>query len=185
MLEDIYKDTRNDMESTIESLNNTLATIRTGRASTALLDNIYINYYGTKTQLKNCSTISLPEANLMVIQPWDPSILDQIAKTIQKSDLGLNPTNDGKVLRIVIPPLSEERRKQIVKVVKTEQEASKVGIRNIRRDYISMIKDLEKSKDISEDESKKGQKKIQDITDEFIKKIDDIIKHKTDEILND
>lgn len=185
MLEDLYKETKNDMQETIESLKGILATMRTGRASTSLLDNIYINYYGSKTQLKNCATISLPEANLIVIQPWDPSILEQIAKTIQKSDLGLNPNNDGKVLRIVIPPLSEERRKQIVKLVKTEQENSKVGIRNIRRDYISTIKEMEKSKDISEDESKKGQKKIQDITDDFVKSIDGLIGKKIDEILND
>ncbi len=185
MLEDIYKNARKDMEVSIDNLKHNLATIRTGRASTALLDNIFINYYGNKTQLKKCSTISLPEANLMVVQPWDPSMLDQIAKTIQKSDLGLNPSSDGKVLRIIIPPLSEERRKQIVKLVKTEQESSKVSVRNIRRDYISKIKEAEKNKEISEDESKKGQKKVQEITDESIKAIDDFVVQKTDEILND
>ncbi len=158
-------------------------TIRTGRASSALFDKIKIEYYGQPTPINQVATVSIPEARLVVIQPWDKSVLDDIEKAIQKSELSLNPNNDGKVIRINIPPLTEERRKEYVKMAKNMAEQARVAIRNIRRDANEDLKKQEKSSDITEDDLKRGMDEIQKMTDDFIKKIDDALEEKEKEIM--
>ena len=152
MLDDIYEDLTDRMERTLEALDRDLKKVRTGRASVSLLDGIRVDYYHTPTPLNQLASVSVPEARLLMIQPWDPQIIGDIEKAILRSDLGLTPMNDGKIIRISIPPLSEERRKELVRVVKKMAEESKVALRNIRRDANDMIRDLKKEKEISEDE---------------------------------
>ena len=183
MLQEIYEDTREGMAKTITSLNNELKRVRTGRASISLLDGIRVDYYGTITPLNQMATLSVPESRLIVIQPWDVSVIKDIEKAILKSDLGLTPSNDGKLIRISVPPLTEERRKQLVKVVHKITEDHKIGIRNLRRDANELIKELKKDGDVSEDAAFKGQDEIQKITDEFIKRIDALYAEKEKEIL--
>jgi len=185
VLDDVYGSAKESMQKVVDGLTGSFSRLRTGRASTAILDSIHINYYGAKTPLKNCATLSVPEANMIVIQPWDPSIIETIAKTIQKSDLGLNPASDGKVIRITIPALSEERRMHLVKLVKGEKESAKVSTRNIRRDTIRQLKDLEKNKEISEDQLERAQEKVQEITDDFVRSIDTVSDKKVNDILNE
>jgi ribosome recycling factor len=157
--------------------------VRTGRASLALLDDIRVDYYGTPTPLNQAATLSVPESRLIVIQPWDNSLLGEIEKAILKSELGMTPTNDGKVIRITIPRLTEERRKELVKLVKKMGESSKVGVRNIRRDVIEELRTMEKGKDISEDELHQLQNQVQKTTDTFVEKIDEVIEAKEKEIM--
>ncbi len=183
MLEDVYKETRTRMKKSLAKLEKELAAIRTGRASTALLEDIRVTYYGTPTPLNQLATISVPEARLITIQPWDKSIIKEIEKAISHSDLGLNPSSDGNVIRITFPPLTEERRKELVKVVKKIGEEYKIAIRNIRRDSNEEVKEMEKEKLVSEDESKRALKEIQKITDEFIKKVDELLEAKEKEIM--
>jgi ribosome recycling factor len=183
MLQEIYEDTRQTMEKTITSLKNELNRVRTGRASLSLLDGIRVDYYGTPTPLNQMATLSVPESRLIVIQPWDVSVIKDIEKAILKSDLGLTPSSDGKLIRISVPPLTEERRKQLVKVVHKIGEDHKIGIRNIRRDANELIKGLKKDGDISEDDAFRGQDEVQQITDEFIKLIDELYAEKEKEIL--
>ena len=183
MIEDIYQDTRESMGKTITSLNNELSRVRTGRANLALLDGIRVDYYGTQTPLNQMASLSIPESRLIMIQPWDVSVIKDIEKAILKSDLGLTPSNDGKIIRISIPPLTEERRKQLAKSVHKTCEDHKIAIRNIRRDANEMLKSLKKDSDISEDEAFKAQDQVQKITDEFIAQIDTIFKEKEKEIL--
>ncbi len=183
MLQEIYDDTRQSMEKTITSLKNELNRVRTGRASLSLLDGIRVDYYGTPTPLNQMATLSVPESRLIVIQPWDVSVIKDIEKAILKSDLGLTPSSDGKLIRISVPPLTEERRKQLVKVVHKIGEDHKIGIRNIRRDANELIKGLKKDGDISEDDAFRGQDEIQKITDEFIKLVDELYAEKEKEIL--
>jgi ribosome recycling factor len=183
MLPELYQDTEDKMEKAMESLGRELATIRTGRASLSILDGISLDYYGTQSPLNQVATLSVPESRLIVIQPWDPSVIKEIEKAIMRSDLGLTPNNDGKVIRIPIPPLTEERRMQLVKVVKRHGEECKIAIRNIRRDAISDAKEFEKEKTISEDELHRAQDEIQKITDRFIEKVDEFIERKEKEIL--
>jgi ribosome recycling factor len=183
MLQEIYEDTRQTMEKTITSLKNELNRVRTGRASLSLLDGIRVDYYGTQTPLNQMATLSVPESRLIVIQPWDVSVIKDIEKAILKSDLGLTPSSDGKLIRISVPPLTEERRKQLVKVVHKIGEDHKIGIRNIRRDANELIKGLKKDGDISEDDAFRGQDEVQQITDEFIKLIDELYAEKEKEIL--
>lgn len=183
MLPELYQDTEDKMEKAMESLGRELATIRTGRASLSILDGISLDYYGTQSPLNQVATLSVPESRLIVIQPWDPSVIKEIEKAIMRSDLGLTPNNDGKVIRIPIPPLTEERRIQLVKVVKRHGEECKIAIRNIRRDAISDAKEFEKEKTISEDELHRAQDEIQKITDRFIEKVDEFIERKEKEIL--
>jgi len=183
MLDDIYQETRDRMDKSIHSLTNELKRIRTGRASLSLLDGIRADYYGTPTPLNQMATLAVPESRLITIQPWDVSAIKEIEKAILKSDLGLTPSNDGKIIRISIPPLTEERRKELVKVVHKICEEAKVAIRNIRRDSNDLLKGMKKDGDISEDDAFKGQDQVQQITDEHIKKIDDIYKDKEKEIL--
>ena len=183
MLDDIYQDTRESMEKTITSLNNELNRVRTGRANLSLLDGIRVDYYGTLTPLNQMASLSVPESRLITIQPWDATVIKEIEKAILKSDLGLTPSNDGKIIRIAIPPLTEERRKQLAKSVHKTCEDHKVAIRNLRRDANEMLKSLKKDGDISEDDAFKGQDQVQKITDAFIAQIDTIYKDKEKEIL--
>jgi len=171
------------MTRSIEVLKKDFASIRTGRASLSLLDGILVNYFDTQTPLQQLATLSIPESRQITIQPWDQKIIPDIEKAILKSDLGLTPSNNGKIIRIIIPPLTEERRKQLVKAVKKKAEESKVAIRNIRRDTNDELKNLEKEKQLSEDEAKKLHDEVQKITDTYIAKVDDVLKHKEKEIM--
>jgi len=183
MIADVYDDTKERMGKTITALENELKRVRTGRASLSLLDGIRVDYYGTMTPLNQMATLAVPESRLITIQPWDASVLKDIEKAVLKSDLGLTPSNDGKIIRLSIPPLTEDRRKELVKVVHKMCEEHKVAVRNIRRDSNDLLKTLKKDGDISEDDAFKAQDEVQKITDQFIKDIDDIYKEKEKEIL--
>jgi ribosome recycling factor len=171
------------MGKTISALRNELKRIRTGRASLALMDGIRVDYYGALTPLNQMASLSVPESRLITIQPWDVSVIKDIEKAILKSDLGLTPSSDGKLIRIAIPPLTEERRKELVKVVNKICEEHKVALRNIRRDSNDLLKGFKKDGDISEDDAFKAQDQVQKITDDHIKQVDDIYKDKEKEIL--
>lgn len=182
-LEKIYKDAQEKMQKGIEILATELSRIRTSRAHPALLDGIKVNYYNTVIPLKQIASIATPEPKLLLIQPWDKSAIPEIEKAIRKAELGLNPQVEANVIRIPIPPLTEERRKELVKLVFRLGEETKVAIRNIRRDANDEIKKKEKNKEISEDDSKIGMKRIQEITDELVKAVDELVKKKEKEIL--
>ncbi len=171
------------MSTTIETLKKEFSSIRTGRASLSLLDGIQIDYYSVPTPLNQVATLGVPESRLITIQPWDPKAIGEIEKAILKSDLGLTPANDGKIIRLGIPPLTEERRKQLVKMAKKTAEEARVTIRNIRRDGNEDVKRMEKEKHLSEDDTRKTQEEIQKLTDNNIKKIDEILFHKEAEIM--
>lgn len=183
MIESIYQETTQNMEKSITSLKNEFKKIRTGRASLSILDGIRVEYYGTLTPLNQMASLSVPESRLISIQPWDVSVIKDIEKAILKSDLGLTPSNDGKVIRISIPPLTEERRKELVKIIYKKSEEHRVAVRNIRRDSNELLKGLKKDGDISEDDAFKAQDQVQKITDKHIKLIDDVCKEKEKEIL--
>jgi ribosome recycling factor len=183
MIESIYQETRDNMGKSIDALKNELNKVRTGRASLTILDGVRVDYYGTMTPLNQMATLSVPESRLITIQPWDVSVIKEIEKAILKSDLGLTPSNDGKIIRISIPPLTEERRKELVKVINKMSEDHKIAVRNIRRDSNELLKGLKKDGDISEDDAFKAQDQVQKITDENIKLIDDVNKEKEKEIL--
>ncbi len=183
MEQELRKKTVERMHSALEALKKDLGSIRTGRASLALLDGMTIDYYGTPTPLQQLASLSIPESRQIAIQPWESKIIPDIEKAILKSDLGLTPMNDGKVIRIMIPILTEERRKQLVKVVKKRAEEAKVAVRNIRRESNEELKKFEKEKHLSEDDVKKEQEEIQKITDLNIKKVDEILEHKEKEIM--
>ena len=183
MLNDIYADAEDRMNKALESLERDYRKLRTGRASVSLVDGIRMAYYGTSTPLSQLATLTIPDPRTIMIQPWDNSIIGEVEKAILKSELGLTPMNDGKLIRINIPPLTTERRRELVKVVKKMAEEAKVAVRNIRRDANDMIKDLKKEKEISEDEGFKAQEETQKITDDFIKKVDEIYSAKEKEIL--
>src|SRR5512136_1053180 len=182
MDEKTYTEDVSRMEKTLSSLKTDLNKIRTGRASLALFDDIRVDYYGTSTPLSQVATLAVPEPRLVTIQPWDTSIIGEIEKAILKSELGLTPMNDGKILRITIPRLTEERRKELVKVVKKMGEASKVGLRNIRREANDQLKGLEKNKKISQDQLHQWMEKVQIATDKYIDKADGVISAKEKEI---
>lgn len=171
------------MNKSITALKDELNTIRTGRASASLFDKIRVDYYGDKSPLSQIATISIPEARLVVIQPWDKALIGEIEKAIQKSELSLNPSNDGKVIRIAIPPLTEERRKELVKQAKAQAETSRVAIRNIRRDGNDELKKLQKDGLITEDELKTTEDELQKKTDKFIQDINKILEDKEKEIM--
>ena len=183
MIEDIYQETRVNMGKSVEDLKREFKKVRTGRASLSILDGIRVNYYGTPTPLNQMATLAVPESRLITIQPWDVSGIKEIEKAILKSDLGLTPSSDGKIVRIAIPPLTEERRKGLVRVINKVSEEHKVAVRNIRRDANEMLKDLKKEGDISEDEAFKAQDQVQKITDDHINLVDQITKEKEKEIL--
>ncbi|NQT58370.1 MAG: ribosome recycling factor [Bacteroidetes bacterium] len=179
----VIQNSEDRMKKSIISLENEFNSLRTGRASASLFDKIRVDCYGQPTPLSQIASISVPEARLIVIQPWDKTLLNTIEKALLKSELSVNPNNDGKLIRINIPPLTEERRKELVKVAKNTAESSRVSIRNIRRDGIEDLKKLEKQKEISEDQLKLGQDKIQKITDKYVADINTILEKKEHEIM--
>lgn len=183
MIENVKKDAKSRMEKAVEVLRADLLKLRTGKATPALLDSVSVDYYGSAMPVKQVANVSAPEPRLLVIQPWEKNMLGEIEKAILKSDLGLNPTNDGIVIRIPIPQLTEERRRDLVKVAKKNAEDSKVAIRNIRRDANDRLKGAQKNGDISEDNMHDAQDDVQKLTDEYVKKIDDIAALKEKEIM--
>ncbi|SFS54488.1 ribosome recycling factor [Marininema halotolerans] len=183
MLDVVKKDQTDRMEKSIQTLKRDLATLRAGRATPALLDKVTVEYYGSEMPINQTANISTPEPRLLLIQPWDKSSLSEIERAILKSDLGLTPSNDGNVIRIAIPALTEQRRAELVKVAKKTGEEAKVAIRNIRRDGNDEVKKLEKSGDISEDDARRGQEEIQKLTDRFIKEADQVVEAKEKEIM--
>ena len=182
-MEALVKDTSTRMERSIEAFRKELGKVRTGRASFSLLDGVKVDYYGTPTPLQQVGTLSVPESRLITVTPWDTKMIGPIEKAIQGSGLGLNPASDGKTVRVPIPPLTEERRRELAKVVRKMAEDARVAIRNVRREAIERLKDREKKKEISEDVVKRGQERIQKETDAHVKKIDEIFKSKEQEIL--
>lgn len=183
MMEEVLSDLKQEMEKTVKGFTTELKRIRTGRASTAILDGIKVDYYGNPTALNQLATVSAPEPRLLIIQPWDAGSIGDVEKAILKSDLGLTPQNDGKVIRITIPNLTEERRKELVKMVKKMSEDFKVALRNHRRDSIEFLKELKKEKEISEDDYFRLHERVQEITDEYIKSTDAILAEKEKEIM--
>ena len=182
-MEALMKDTSARMERSIEAYRKELGKVRTGRASFSLLDGVKVDYYGTPTPLQQVGTLSVPESRMITVTPWDTKMIGPIEKAIQGSGLGLNPSSDGKMVRIPIPPLTEERRKELAKMVRKMGEDARVAVRNVRREAIEKLKDREKKKEISEDVVKRGQERIQKETDAHVKKIDEILKSKEQEIL--
>ncbi len=183
MIPEVKKKTEEKMKSVIEALKHEFSTIRTGRASLSLLDDVRVDYYGTPSPVNQVATLSLPDARTINIQPWEPKTLGAIEKAVQKSDLGINPINDGKMIRLVMPQLTEERRRELVKKAKKMAEDAKVSARNIRRESNESLKKAEKEKNITEDELLKGEQDVQRVTDEFIKRIDEALAHKEKEIM--
>ncbi len=180
---DVHKELEEDMKKTIDSCSNELTSVRAGRANPSLLDRISIDYYGAQTPLNQVANISAPEPRMIVVQPWDASILGDIEKSISQSDLGLNPSNDGKIIRLSIPQLTEERRVDLSKQVKKIGEDSKVALRNQRRDANDDIKKMGKSNELNEDEVKLSEDKVQEITDKYVAKIDTLVEEKEKEIM--
>ncbi|AFK86820.1 MULTISPECIES: ribosome recycling factor [Thermoanaerobacterium] len=182
-MDDLLKNTEEKMKKSIAVLKNELMSIRAGRANPALLDRISIDYYGTMTPINKLATITAPEPKVIIIQPWDTSKISEIEKAIQKSDLNINPTSDGKIIRLVFPDLTEERRKELVKLVHKKGEEAKVAVRQIRRDANDAIKKMDKNGEISEDEKLKSEENVQKLTDKYIKEIDKILEQKEKEIM--
>ena len=183
MLKEISEDTKRRMDKSMEVLQKELASVRTGRASLSLLDHIRVDYYGTPTPLNQVANLAVPEPSLITVQPWETPMLEKIEKALRSSDLDLNPANDGKILRIPIPSLTEERRKSLVKQVGKIAEESRTAIRQVRRDVNDRLKKLLKDKAISEDDEKRALKEVQDLTDAHIKKVDDAVKKKEQDLM--
>jgi ribosome recycling factor len=183
MLNDVKSDAEGRMKKAIEALQRELATVRTGRASPQLVDRVEVDYYGAMTPLNQLAGVTAPEARLLVIQPWDKGSLPAIEKAIRTADLGVNPTNDGDLIRIAIPALTEERRKEMVKIVRSRVEDSRVAIRNIRRDAISQIKELAQEKMIGEDDEHRGEQEIQELTNKYIAQAEKTGKEKEEDVL--
>lgn len=176
-------DAETRMHSAIEALKRQLATIRTGRASPAIVENVIVEYYGTPTPLKHLASISVPEAQLIVIQPWDREALSSIERGILKANLGLNPTNDGSIMRLVIPRPTEERRRELVKVVKHRVEEGRVEVRNIRRDIVEQLRTMERNKELSQDENQRSQRQLQQLTNSIIEQMDSLAAEKEAEVM--
>jgi ribosome recycling factor len=183
MLNDVMTKTRASMEKAVEALKRDFTKVRTGRASVALLDDIRLDYYGTPTPLNQIGTLTVPEPRLITIQPWEKKLIPEIEKAILKSDLGLNPVSDGQLVRIAIPALTEERRKEMVKLLRKMGEEAKIAVRNVRREANESLKKLEKNKEISEDDLKRGEKDVQELTDGFVKRIDEALAAKEKEVM--
>lgn len=182
-MQTIFENTKTKMEKTIVNLKSEFGSIRAGRANASVLDRVMVDYYGTPTPINQLASVSIAEARILVIQPWDASVLNAISKAIQVSDIGINPTNDGKVIRLVFPQLTEDRRKEIVKSVKKVSEEAKVAIRSIRRDSLDKLKKMQKNSEITEDDLSNGEKEVQKITDDFVKRIDEETKVKEKEVM--
>ncbi|WP_034633404.1 ribosome recycling factor [Maridesulfovibrio bastinii] len=183
MIKELISDGTKRMEGALNSLEGDFAKLRTGRASSSLVEDISVDYYGTPTPIVQLASVAVPDSRTITIQPWDRNAFSDIEKAILRSDLGLNPVNDGKVIRISIPPLTEERRKELVKIAKKYTEDAKVALRNVRRDLNDSLKKLEKDKDISEDDMHSGQDNVQKLTDDYVKKCDSSFAAKEKEIL--
>ncbi len=183
MTADLFGDAERRMQKAVEALKQDLGAIRAGRASSALVERIAVDYYGAPTPINQVASITVPEARLLVIQPWDRKMLTDIEKAIQKSDLGINPTNDGQVIRLNIPPMSEERRRDLVKTLHKKLDEHKVAVRNVRRDVHDKLRDREKKKEVSEDELKRSTERLQKLTDRYIEEMDKVGKTKEQEIL--
>ena len=183
MIDDLIQDATRRMDRSVDSARHEFNTVRTGRASAALLDRIEIDYYGQRTPLKQLATINVPEPRMLTVQPFDPSSMKTIERAIQESDLGLTPSNDGKMIRLPIPPLTEERRKELVRVVRQMAEDSRTAVRNVRRDVIHHLKDLANDGSVGSDEEHRAEDRVQKLTDEHTKAIDELLKHKEAEIM--
>ncbi len=183
MANPVHQKATDGMEKALEHLKRDLSGLRTGRASVALLDNIRVDYYGTMTPLKQVASVSTPEARLITVQPWDTKLIKEIEKALATSDLGVNPSNDGKLIRVPLPPLTEERRKELTKIAKKHGEETKVGIRSVRRECNEELKKLQKDGKLSEDDLRRSETEIQKLTDQYIEKIDHVLKKKEEEIL--
>ena len=184
MTEDVLKDAEERMKKAIEALRHSMLSIRTGRATPALIDRLPIEYYGTPTPLNQLATVSAPEARLLMVQPWDKGSLSIIEKALQKSEMGFNPSNDGRIIRIPIPPLTEERRREMVKMVKHKVEEGRISIRNVRRDAMHDLKELETEKMISEDEHKRAAEKLEDLVHKYIREAEHVGDDKEREVLD-
>jgi ribosome recycling factor len=182
-MDDVFQDCKQRMQKALDTLKKDFSRLRTGRASTSLVEDITVDYYNTPTPLNQLASISIPDSRTITIQPWDRNSFSDVEKAIMKSDLGLNPINDGKVIRISIPPLTEERRKDLVKVAKKNTEDAKIAIRNVRRDGNESLKKMKNDKEITEDDQHKGQDKIQELTDSFTAKADELLTEKEKEIM--
>ena len=183
MIDDILSETSKKMGKAIDAMKRELATIRTGRATPAIVDHIKVDYYGVPTPLNQIATVSVPEARLLMIQPWDRQALSSMEKAIVKSDLGLNPSNDGNMIRLRTPQLTEERRKELIRVVRKRVEEGRVALRNVRRSALEEIRELERKKDISQDEQKRAQERLQELTDSFIEEVEKVGRGKEEELL--
>jgi ribosome recycling factor len=183
IMDDFVQDATQRMDKSVDATHDHFNTVRTGRASAALLDRISIDYYGTPSPLKNIATISVPEPRLLTIQPFDPSAMKQIERAIQESDLGLTPSSDGKVIRLPIPQLTEERRRDLVKQVKHMAEEGRVAVRNVRRDVMKHLEELVRNGEVGDDEERAAENRVQKLTDEHVQKIDDLLKRKEAEIM--
>ena len=183
MIDEVLEELRDRMQKSVDALQDDLRSIRTGRASPALVEKLLVEYYGTATPLNQMASIAAPEPRLLVIRPWDPSSLGDIERAILKSDIGLTPMNDGALIRLSIPRLTEERRRELVKVVSRRVEEGRIAVRNLRRDALQDLKEFEKEKMISEDDFYRGKDKVQELTDEFVEKIDEIGQHKEAEVM--
>ncbi len=183
MIADVKSKVRAGMVKALEAFKRDLSKVRTGRASLALLDSVQVDYYGTPTPLNQVGSLAVPEPRLITIQPWEKNLIGEIERAILKADLGLNPTSDGQLIRLIFPPLTEERRKEMVKQVKRMGEDAKVAVRNARREANDALKKLEKGKEISEDELKRGEKEIQEVTDDYVARIDQVIAEKEKDLM--
>ncbi|MBE0577465.1 MAG: ribosome recycling factor [Desulfuromonadales bacterium] len=183
MIADVKAKTSAGMVKALESFKRDLSKVRTGRASLALLDDVRVDYYGTPTPLNQVAALAVPEPRLITIQPWEKSLTGEIEKAILKADLGLNPSSDGQLIRLVFPPLTEDRRRDMVKQVKRLSEEAKIAVRNVRREGNDALKKLEKDKDITEDELKRGEKEIQDLTDDYVARVDKVIAEKEKDLM--
>jgi ribosome recycling factor len=183
MIEEFIGDARERMDKSVDATHEHFNSVRTGRATPALLDRIAVDYYGTPTPLKNMATINAPEPRMLTIQPFDPSSIKQIEKTIQESDLGLQPSNDGKLIRLPIPQLTEERRKELVKLIRNMAEEGRVAVRNVRRDAIKHLEELVRNGDVGDDDERAAEGRVQKLTDEHTARIDELLKRKEAEIM--
>jgi ribosome recycling factor len=183
MIDDLLTDAGRRMDKSVEAAQHELNTVRTGRASAALLDRVNVDYYGTATPLRQLATINVPEPRMLTVQPFDPSSIKAVERAIQESDLGLTPSNDGKIIRLPIPQLTEERRKELVKIVRGLAEDGRVAVRNVRRDVMHHLKDLVRDGDVGDDEERRAEDRAQKLTDEHVHRIDELLKRKEEEIM--
>lgn len=183
MVKEVLSEVRAAMDKAVKSLKKDMTKVRTGRASVSLLDDVRIDYYGVSTPLSQVATLAVPEARLMTVQPWEKNLIPAIEKALHKADLGMTPSSDGVLIRLPIPALTEERRREMVKIIKRMAEDTKISVRNSRRDANENLKMLEKEKEITEDELKRGEKEVQQITDEFISAIETVVQNKEQEVM--